>query len=60
MRTQHWSQATVDQQIIKLYSKSEISNFSELDTSSIMMYVPQSFLCQHVVSHDPSQVLYAG
>ena len=39
MRTQNWSRDLVKQQIIDVYSTKDVSNFSQLDTKSIMMYV---------------------
>ena len=39
MRTQNWSRELVKQQIIDVYSTKDVSNFSQLDTKSIMMYV---------------------
>lgn len=39
MTTQQWSQKLVDEQIVRLYNTTEISNYSELDLTSIMMCV---------------------
>ena len=37
---QGWTEQKVKDQIIRVYNKSEISNFSEVDLTSIMMFVP--------------------
>lgn len=37
---QGWTEQEVKDQIIRVYNKSEISNFSEVDLTSIMMFVP--------------------
>jgi len=38
-RTQGWTEEEVRQQIITVYSDDEVSSFSALDLTSIMMYV---------------------
>jgi len=38
-REQDWSPELVTEQIINVYNKNDVSNFSELDLTSIMMYV---------------------
>ena len=37
MKTQNWSAALVKEEIIDVYNKSDVSNYSQLDTTSIMM-----------------------
>ena len=39
MTTQQWPEKLVDEQIVRLYNTTEVSNFSELDLTSIMMCV---------------------
>ncbi|KAJ7270869.1 hypothetical protein C8J57DRAFT_1065233 [Mycena rebaudengoi] len=36
--TQHWDKATVKSQIIDVYNSTDISNYSALDITSVMMY----------------------
>ncbi|TFK16663.1 zincin [Coprinopsis marcescibilis] len=38
MRTQGWTEPDVRQQILNVYNDNEVSNFSAIDTTSIMMY----------------------
>ena len=38
-RTQGWTEQDVRQQILNVYNLQDISNFSVIDTTSIMMYV---------------------
>jgi len=40
--SQGWSKEEVEDQIIRIFNTSEISNFSEVDLTSIMMCVSQS------------------
>jgi hypothetical protein len=44
MASQGWDKATVKAQIIDVYNSTDVSNYSALDTTSIMMYVLSSFL----------------
>ncbi|KAF7325505.1 ZnMc domain-containing protein [Mycena kentingensis (nom. inval.)] len=48
-RTQNWSAALVKSQIIDVYSKDDVSNYSELDLSSVMMYfMPKEMNLQRI------------
>ncbi|KAF9530520.1 hypothetical protein CPB83DRAFT_882060 [Crepidotus variabilis] len=48
MRTQQWSKEDVEDQIIRVYNASEVSNYSEFDETSIMMYfMPAAMNEQH-------------
>ncbi|KAF7300633.1 ZnMc domain-containing protein [Mycena chlorophos] len=47
-RTQGWDRATIKAQIIDTYSADDVSNYSALDTTSIMMYfMPPEMNLQH-------------
>ena len=43
MRTQGWTEADVRQQVLNVYNDSEVSSFSAVDLTSIMMYVMNRF-----------------
>jgi len=46
MRTQGWTEETVRQQILDVSQDAEVSSFSAIDITSIMMCV-LDFLCQY-------------
>ncbi|KAF8526972.1 hypothetical protein BU17DRAFT_40150 [Hysterangium stoloniferum] len=49
MRTQGWSKATVKSQIIDVYNQQDVSNYSDVDLKSIMMYfMPWQLNLQHI------------
>jgi len=57
--TQGWTVDQVQKQILDVYNLNDVSNFSALDLTSIMMYVP-SFLLYSVENSAPSwQVFHA-
>ncbi|KAK6988582.1 ZnMc domain-containing protein [Favolaschia claudopus] len=48
-RTQGWDRATIQSQILDTYASGDVSNYSVLDTTSIMMYfMPAEMNLQHV------------
>ena len=38
-----WTEQDVKTQILDVYSQDQVSNYSEVDLSSVMMYVPPSY-----------------
>ncbi|KAF7344143.1 ZnMc domain-containing protein [Mycena venus] len=47
--TQGWDKATIKSQIIDVYNSTDVSNYSQLDLTSIMMYfMPSAMNLQHV------------
>lgn len=40
-KSQGWSRALVKQEILDVYNAGDISNYSQFDSTSIMMYVPK-------------------
>jgi len=60
MRTQKWSKEEVRQQILDVYDDNEVSSFSSIDLTSIMMYayLHLSGIISILIDHR-FQVLYA-
>ncbi|KAI0071193.1 hypothetical protein K474DRAFT_1712673 [Panus rudis PR-1116 ss-1] len=57
MDTQNWSREQVKKQIIDVYNKDQISNYSELDTTSIMMYYMPKQMNKQRIEVKPNVVL---
>ena len=59
MFTQKWDRATVKSQIIDVYNVKDVSNYSELDLHSVMMYPTSCTVSIHFHSLPTIQVFHA-
>jgi hypothetical protein len=57
MRTQGWTEEEVRQQILNVYDDSEVSSFSEVDLTSIMMYFMPKEMNVEKIEIPPNNVL---
>ncbi|KAF8165904.1 hypothetical protein B0H34DRAFT_780581 [Crassisporium funariophilum] len=56
-QSQGWTDEEVDAQIINVYSKQDVSNYSELDLTSIMMYFMPAEMNSEGIEVKPNNVL---
>ncbi|KIM36245.1 hypothetical protein M413DRAFT_31839 [Hebeloma cylindrosporum] len=57
MRTQHWTKEEVRQQILDVYNDKEVSSFSAIDLTSIMMYYMPKEMNLERIEVKPNNVL---
>ncbi|KAH8099645.1 hypothetical protein BXZ70DRAFT_240399 [Cristinia sonorae] len=55
--TQGWSRATVKEQIIDVYARDDVSNYSQLDLTSVMMYFMPAEMNNQRIEVKPNYVL---
>jgi hypothetical protein len=61
MRKKGWSEKQIEEQILRRYQENELTNFTEFDSRSIMMYVhsSSSYSCVLINNDFRAQVLHA-
>jgi hypothetical protein len=60
MKKKGWSEAQVEQQVLRKYNESEVTNFTEFDRFSIMMHELLLLPLQLYLIYTVEQVLHAA